>query len=56
MHTRLIESDDRKTMEIEQTLVDPDEKNDFTLTFRLSLEAVREQGELVLCPVAMQPL
>jgi hypothetical protein len=56
VHTRLIESDDRKTMEIEQTLVDPDEKNDFTLTFRLSLEAVREQGELVLCPVAMQPL
>jgi hypothetical protein len=55
-HTRFIESDDRKTLDIEQTLIDPDEQNDLLVTFQLSLDEARELGRVVIQPTAMQAL
>ena len=55
-HTRIIESDDRTAWQIEQTLVDPAELNDYQVVFELSLTKLRESGSISLLPVAIRAL
>ncbi|MEN8660958.1 MAG: DUF3516 domain-containing protein [Lentimonas sp.] len=55
-HTTITESDDCETWTIEQTLVDPDEQNDFQIVFELSLLEARESGKITLVPRALQPI
>ena len=55
-HTTITESDDRCTWTIEQTLVDPDEQNDFQVIFECSLTSAKETGTITLHPVALRPL
>ena len=55
-HTTIAESDDRETWTIEQTLVDPDEHNDFQIVFELSLVAAKESGSVTLVPVSLRPI
>lgn len=55
-HTRIIESDDRTSWQIEQTLVDPAELNDYQVVFELSLTKLRESGSVNLLPVAIRAL
>jgi hypothetical protein len=50
-NTRITESDDRSSWVIEQTLVDPEELNDFQFVFRLSLTHAKSHGELKLVPI-----
>lgn len=52
-HTKITESDDRKTWRIEQTLVDPDELNDYQFVFELSLEDAKTTGSVTLLPIEL---
>ena len=54
--TNIIESDDRKTLRVEQTLVDGAELNDWILSFEVDLEASRESGALRMRPTGLGPL
>jgi len=54
--THIIESDDRLTWTIEQTLVDSAELNNVLIIFELSLQRAKEKGEVCLVPVAMTDL
>jgi hypothetical protein len=53
-HTHIVESEDRKSWQIEQTLVDPAERNDYRVVFTLSLIPLRESGAINLLPTAIQ--
>jgi superfamily II RNA helicase len=55
-NTRIIESEDKAIWHIEQTLVDPDELNDFQVVFQLSVPEVREVGAVHLRPTAMRDI
>jgi len=55
-NTRVSESDDRLNWTIEQTLVDPEELNDFQFVFRLSIEAAKKLGQVELIPVSVGPI
>ncbi len=55
-HTRIIESEDKTSWQIEQTLVDPDEHNDLQVVFHLSLPEVRQLGSVHLRPVALRKI
>ena len=52
-NTRVSEGDDRLTWTIEQTLVDPEELNDFQFVFRLPLQVAKERGKVELIPVSI---
>ncbi len=53
-NTHIIESDDRKTWTIEQTLVDPAAMNDFQFVFNVSIQSAKESGTVELIPVAFR--
>lgn len=53
-HTHIVESEDRNSWQIEQTLVDPAELNDYRVVFTLSLIPLRESGAINLLPTAIQ--
>ena len=53
-HTRIHISDDRETWTVEQTLIDPDELNDYQFVFEISLQDARTSGVVPLVPVASQ--
>ena len=55
-HTRLQESDDRQTWTVEQTLVDPEELNDFQFVFEISIPEAKASGAVKLVPVAMEAI
>ena len=55
-NTRITETDEKDTWQIEQTLIDPDELNDTEVSFRLSLAEARETGEVRLVPVSIGSL
>jgi len=50
-NTRISESEDRSSWTIEQTLVDPEELNDFQFVFEISIQHVKERGVIQLVPV-----
>lgn len=50
-NTKVIESDDRTTWRIEQTLVDPDEHNDAQVIFEVLLADAKESGAVTLVPI-----
>jgi len=52
-NTRIIESEDRRFWQVEQTLVDPDGLNDYFFAFEVSLDAARESGEVSLVPISL---
>ena len=55
-HTRLTTSDDGTTVTIEQTLVDPDDYNDWVCVFSLSVPEAKEKGEVNLSLLAIRSL
>jgi hypothetical protein len=50
-NTKITESDDRTTWTIEQTLVAPEEQNDFQIVFTLSIPEAKELGTVKLVPM-----
>ncbi|HAV12892.1 MAG TPA: DUF3516 domain-containing protein, partial [Opitutae bacterium] len=54
-NTRIIESDDRLTWTIEQTLVDPEALNDFLVIFELSIPEARESSSIQITPTSIRP-
>ncbi len=55
-HTRIEKSEDKTALIIEQTLVDPEELNDYQFVFELSLSKAKETGNIQLIPVRFEPL
>jgi superfamily II RNA helicase len=56
INTRITESEDRTHWTIEQTLIDPDEHNDFQIVFSLSIPVARTSGSVTLIPVELRDL
>ncbi len=56
INTNIIESDDRKSWIIEQTLVDPDELNDFQLVFSLSITEAKENSIVNIVPLELKSI
>jgi superfamily II RNA helicase len=54
INTNIIESDDRQTWTIEQTLVDPEELNDFQLIFGLSIKDAKENSVVKIVPLQLK--
>ena len=55
-HTQIIESEDQRHWRIEQTLIDPAERNDFQILFSLSIDAARAQQAVTIVPLEIRPL
>ena len=55
-HNRILESDDRNTWTIEQTLVDPEELNDYQVVFEISLADARTKGSVELIPIKIESI
>jgi hypothetical protein len=55
-NTNIIESDDRTSWTIEQTLVDPEELNDFQVVFEVSILAAKETGTIRLIPIQIRTI
>ena len=55
-HTQIIESEDQRHWRIEQTLIDPAERNDFQILFSLSIDAARAQQAVKIVPLEIRPL
>lgn len=55
-NTRITETNEIDIRLVEQTLIDPDELNDFQVSFRLSIAEARESGKVRLVPVAIGSL
>lgn len=55
VHTRLVQGSDEETLTVIQTLVDPEEHNDYECVFSISLTQVRESASVVLEPLAIHP-
>lgn len=53
-NTTIIESDDRSTWEIAQTLVDPAGLNDYQIVFELSLAEVKSKGTVEIVPTEIR--
>jgi hypothetical protein len=56
INTNIIESDDRQTWTIEQTLVDPEELNDFQLIFSLSITDAKENSTVKIVPLKLKSI
>lgn len=59
-HTHVREAEDQKSLVISQVLVDPDEYNDWEITFRVNLDSAREEGRpilelLTVCAIGATP-
>ena len=52
-NTKITESEDRTSWLIEQTLVDPEELNDFQITFSLSMTEAKESGTIKIVPLEL---
>jgi len=52
----VIESDDRTSWLIEQTLVDPEELNDFQIQFSLSMTEAKENGTVKIIPLELKSI
>ncbi|MGJ8652925.1 MAG: DEAD/DEAH box helicase [Opitutaceae bacterium] len=53
-NTKITESEDRTTWLIEQTLVDPEELNDFQLIFSLSITEAKESSTVKIVPLELK--
>ncbi|MGJ8640829.1 MAG: DEAD/DEAH box helicase [Opitutaceae bacterium] len=56
INTKVTESEDGSTWCIEQTLVDPDELNDFQFVFDISMTTAKESGIVKLIPVQFRSI
>ena len=56
VNTKITESEDRKSWLIEQTLVDPEELNDFQMVFNLSIQNAKETGVVKLVPLELRSI
>ncbi|HBM85553.1 MAG TPA: DUF3516 domain-containing protein [Opitutae bacterium] len=55
-NTNIIESDDRQSWLIEQTLVDPEELNDFQILFSLSINEARKNSIVKIVPLELKSI
>ncbi len=55
-NTNIIESDDRQSWTIEQTLIDPDELNDLQLVFKLSIPDSKQSNSVSLIPIELRQI
>ncbi|MGJ8650986.1 MAG: DUF3516 domain-containing protein [Opitutaceae bacterium] len=55
-NSKITESEDRQTWIIEQTLVDPEELNDFQITFSLSMTEAKENGTVKIIPLELKSI
>jgi hypothetical protein len=55
-NTNITESDDRTSWTIEQTLVDPDELNDFQIVFSLSIIEAKENSLVKIVPLELKSI
>ncbi|MGJ8650984.1 MAG: DEAD/DEAH box helicase [Opitutaceae bacterium] len=55
-NTNIIESEDRTSWLIEQTLVDPEELNDFQITFSLSIADAKENSTVKIVPLELKAI
>ena len=55
-NTKITESDDRTSWLIEQTLVDPEELNDFQITFNLSMTEAKENSTVKIVPLELKSI
>jgi hypothetical protein len=53
-HTYVIPSEDKRTLKVQQMLVDPEEHNDWVAEFEVNLAESRKAGEpsLMLCRIS----
>ncbi|MFT5836642.1 MAG: superfamily II RNA helicase [Candidatus Azotimanducaceae bacterium] len=56
INTKITESDDRTSWIIEQTLVDPEELNDFQLQFSLSMTEAKENNIVKIVPLELKAI
>ena len=55
-HTHILESDDRKTWTVEQTLIDPEELNDWLAAFEVDIEQSKNQGTVAMHVTEIRPV
>lgn len=55
-NTKIIESEDRQSWRIEQTLIDSEELNDFQIVFSLSIAEAKKAGTVKLVPLELKSI
>ena len=55
-HTHISESDDRKTWTLEQTLIDPEELNDWLAAFEVDIKQSKTQGAVAMRVTGIRPV